>query len=239
MSKVYQQIGDFQKHFREYFIGRLVDSGFDPSTLQKDRRETEAWQLEFWDFKNFIINNKEVFRADFGAKVNNLPTWLDDLREIRNKLAHFVEVTQEDEKEAEILIKKIAGFAKLSIDLSESDISDYQITSVRQFKDSSGRKRHSDPDLESILIDFPSLSMAMTESEYKVRRNDLGVGSMWIKKQRDGYRLVTTGNAHCVDSELEKLTGRTPKTWDDRYHCGWNSLGLETIRKIFFYYSNF
>lgn len=53
-------------------------------------------KIDFHHLKKIAINYKDVFKIDFDYKVNNLPTWFDDISVVRHKLAHFQIMDKEE-----------------------------------------------------------------------------------------------------------------------------------------------
>lgn len=91
-----------------------------------------------------------------------------------------------------------------------------------------------DPMLDDILLRFPKLRVKTTQYEYRVFRSDEeGKGSLWIARQRDGYRVVTTGTAHSIDGDIEQITGNSAREMSDRAHKWWKSLSNNALEKVF------
>jgi hypothetical protein len=91
-----------------------------------------------------------------------------------------------------------------------------------------------DPELDNILRQFPGLTFRRRESEYRVFRPiDESKGSLWIARQRDGYRVVSTGTTHSIDGDIERLTGMRGREMSDRAHLWWKSVSLSTLKEIF------
>lgn len=226
MSKIYDRLGQFQSAFRQYVINRLVQSGIDPKQVAASEADCQNLPLEFNELKNIVLRNKELFRKDFGTKVNNLPTWLDDLREIRNKVAHYSEITVEDRNLAEILISKISNL----VNLTDSPLK----TSQTRSQNASRKLLVADSVLDSILQRYPEFQVKKSLTEYRVYRADgTRKGSIWIMPQRSGYALVTTGKAQRLDSEIERLTGQQGKERPDRPYKRWTSVRSNIFDPIF------
>ena len=45
--------------------------------------------IDFSNLKIFSIVFKNIFKTEFDRKIKNLPTWFDDIIEVRNKCSHF------------------------------------------------------------------------------------------------------------------------------------------------------
>lgn len=56
--------------------------------------------IDFNNLKGFALGCKDILKNDFKNKVNNLPTWLDDIAEVRNKCNHFTELSVEEVERA-------------------------------------------------------------------------------------------------------------------------------------------
>jgi hypothetical protein len=90
-----------------------------------------------------------------------------------------------------------------------------------------------DPSLDEIIAKYPRLSLKRTEGEYRVFKSaEENKGSLWIANQRAGFRIVTTGTAHIIDPELQKLTGKRGLEYSDRYHKTWKSLTAGTVDNV-------
>jgi hypothetical protein len=205
MSQLYDLIGEFQNRFREYLVSKL-----DPRTiedeLQRSREVVGRKKLELASYKQLVLSNKSVFLEDFG-KAHNLPTWLDDLLEIRNKVAHYDAVSTEDMDEAVRLIKKISDLAGLDT----SYLKETSRFEKPQIKDAITLRPESliyAPELDALIKEMPKLSSKPTKAEYRVFRYGIGRGSIWIGKQRKGYRIVTTGVTNALRSEIETVTNK-------------------------------
>lgn len=232
MTGLYELIGEFQKHFREYLETRL-----DAKTLSTERERSRAFakvnKLELTAFKQLVLANKSSFVEDFGRKAHNLPTWLDDLVEIRNKVAHYDEIDFEDRREAIRLIRKISGFAKLPTPYLDAEAVKQRASETERKGTVRDNMRISNSDLDRLLGDFPTLSLKRTQDEYRVYREGIGRGSIWIANQRDGYRIVTTGVTNGLKSEIESLTSKKALTMRDRDHLWWKDLTLDQVRGVF------
>lgn len=223
MSKIYDKLGGFQTKFRKYVLDRLKMAGVDPNqfVVMEDR---EGKTYEYKDLKNIVLKNRDLFRDDFGAKINNLPTWLDDLREIRNKVAHYSAISPDDITLANILIDRISDLANLSKDIELKKPS----------RKSTSERIVSDPVSDGILQKFPKFHVKKSATEYRIYLDDgSGKGSIWIMPQKSGYALVTTGKAQRLDSEIERLTGVAGKVRFDRPYKRWTSVKKEIFEPIF------
>lgn len=64
--------------------------------------------IDFHHFKYFAIKNKDLLRADFGKKVGDVPNWLNEIADVRHKIAHFKEIEEDEAAKAWIHMKAIA-----------------------------------------------------------------------------------------------------------------------------------
>ncbi len=71
--------------------------------------------LDYPHFKHFAIKYKEQLKADFGRKTGDLPNWLGEIYEVRNKVAHYNDAIEEDEAtKTWIHMRTIARLLKMS-----------------------------------------------------------------------------------------------------------------------------
>lgn len=230
MLQLYRLIGEFQDHFREYLVGKL-DSRTIDYELQRSRESVGRRKLELASYKQLVLSNKSVFLDDFGKKTHNLPTWLDDLLEIRNKVAHYDAISAEDKDEAVRLIKKISELAGLDT----SYLNDRPRLEKLEGKPQTRQEPTSlvqAPELDALVSEMPKLSSKPTKAEYRVFRDGVGRGSLWIAKQTGGYRVVTTGVANSLKPEIERSTGKKALTMRDRDHLWWKGLSIENVRSV-------
>jgi hypothetical protein len=52
--------------------------------------------IDWGHLKHFAIQNKHYFKDDFGRQTNRLPTWLEEIVEVRNDWAHTHDIDQDD-----------------------------------------------------------------------------------------------------------------------------------------------
>lgn len=64
--------------------------------------------IDYPYLKNFALKYKDLLRTDFGKDVNKLATQLETISDIRNKLAHFQDISEDEFVETFINMKKIA-----------------------------------------------------------------------------------------------------------------------------------
>jgi predicted AAA+ superfamily ATPase len=68
--------------------------------------------LDYLHLQSFALGNKEVLKNDFGKKAQSLPTWLAEIVDVRNKIAHFDPVEADEAAKAWIHMKTIAKAIK-------------------------------------------------------------------------------------------------------------------------------
>ena len=64
--------------------------------------------IDYPHLKSFALQHKNLLRADFGKEANKLATRLETIYDIRNKSAHFQEITNDEFTETFINMKSIA-----------------------------------------------------------------------------------------------------------------------------------
>ena len=79
-----------------------ISSGSKPESL-----------IDFHHLRSFAIKHKTLFAADFGKKSNDLPNWLGEIADVRNKIAHFQELEEDEVTKAWIHMKTIAKLLKM------------------------------------------------------------------------------------------------------------------------------
>lgn len=129
-DNLYQAFGLFIEGFRPYIVATLM------------HKEGERWpalfaealspvQRDFWNqslrtgssplglidyphLKGFALRFKDLLRDDFGKEVNNLPSYLENIYNIRNKIAHYQDVSKDEFTEAFLLMRKIARLLRMN-----------------------------------------------------------------------------------------------------------------------------
>lgn len=69
--------------------------------------------IDYPYLKSFALKYKNLLRADFGRDTNKLATRLETIYEVRNKLAHFQEISEDEFAETFINMKSIARSLKM------------------------------------------------------------------------------------------------------------------------------
>src|SRR5690606_29647105 len=92
-DNLYKALGLFIEEFRAYVVERLTKEAGEEKWSQwfmesLSNQQLHNWQqaqlngtppetlIDFQHLKGFAIKYKDLVKADFGRKVNNLPTWL-------------------------------------------------------------------------------------------------------------------------------------------------------------------
>ena len=64
--------------------------------------------IDYTHLKPFALKYKQLLKKDFKRETNRLPTYFDTITEIRNKYAHYNDITEDEYTEVFIKMKKIA-----------------------------------------------------------------------------------------------------------------------------------
>ena len=134
-DNLFKAFGLFIEAFRPYIIELLQREDGDrwPATFfdallpqQRDNwnqgiRAGSAPEalIDYPYLKAFALKFKDLLRQDFGREVNKLATWLETLYDVRNKLAHFQDISDDEFTEAFLHLKKIARTIQME-DLAEA-----------------------------------------------------------------------------------------------------------------------
>lgn len=103
---LYKALGLFIDAFRPYVISLLAKTEGDKWPAEYAQKlgmaQRDSWDkglrngttpdilIDFSNLKSFALGGKDLLKPDFGSKdVNNLPTWLGELADVRHKVAHF------------------------------------------------------------------------------------------------------------------------------------------------------
>lgn len=106
------------------------------------------------------------------------------------------------------------------------------VKKTKAFKDRPSSQSIQFPELDSLANEMPMLSLGPTKDEYRFSREGVGRGSIWVAKQRGGYRIVTTGSANTLKPEIERITGQKALTMRDRDHLWWKGLSIDDMRSV-------
>src|SRR5215213_1077359 len=128
-DNLYKGLGLFLEAFRPFLVSVLMrkagENWVDEFEHTLSPQQLENWNeglhngtppdalIDFHHFKYFAIKNKDLLKADFGKKVNDLPNWLNEIAEVRHKIAHFKEIDEDEAAKAWIHMKAIAKLLKM------------------------------------------------------------------------------------------------------------------------------
>lgn len=128
-ENLYKGLGIFLEAFRSYIIALMMEKSGEgwaaEITESFSEQQKDTWdrniengispesQIDYHHFKYFAIKNKTLLRRDFGKEVNNLPSRLDDIADVRNKIAHYDPIDQDEATKAWIQMKEIARILKM------------------------------------------------------------------------------------------------------------------------------
>lgn len=123
-------LGLFIEGFRPYIVAVLSKEAGDKwpawfvEALYPGQRET--WNLgikngtqpeiliDYAYLKSFVLKYKDLLKADFGKELNKLATRLESITDVRNKSAHYNDITEDEFAEAFINFKSIARCLKMT-----------------------------------------------------------------------------------------------------------------------------
>lgn len=102
----------FLKGFRQYIAKKMKDHiGHDWPIIYKEGLlpgQQKDWEkglmegknpadlIDWGHLKHFTIQNKPYFKDDFGRMTNRLPTWMEEIVDVRNDWAHTQDIDQDD-----------------------------------------------------------------------------------------------------------------------------------------------
>lgn len=129
-DNLFKGLGLFLEAFRSYIIALLMAKSGDDWTKELTEsfstQQKEEWdaniangvspesQIDYRHFKFFAIKNKVLLKNDFKKETNNLPSRLDDIVAIRNKIAHFDPIETDEATKAWIQMKEISKILKMT-----------------------------------------------------------------------------------------------------------------------------
>ncbi|MDZ4203334.1 MAG: DUF499 domain-containing protein, partial [Bacteroidales bacterium] len=123
-DKLYKAFGIFIEAFRPYVVSVLMQEAGERwpawfvEALYPAQRDT--WNqglkagtepealIDYSYLKSFALKYKDLVKKDFGKEINKLPTRLETIYDVRNKLAHFQEIKEDEFTESFIQMKNIA-----------------------------------------------------------------------------------------------------------------------------------
>jgi hypothetical protein len=115
-DSLFKALGLFIEAFRPYIVLKLTEKAGDKwdiwfydaiSDNQKDNWDlgikngtSPVNLIDFHHLKSFAIKYRDILKSDFGKDTNKLPTWFEEIAEVRNKCNHFQEVEERDIRRA-------------------------------------------------------------------------------------------------------------------------------------------
>jgi len=143
-ENLYKAFGLFIEAFRPYVVSTLMKEAGDKwpawfvEALYPAQRET--WNIglkagtlpealiDYPYLKSFVLKYKDLVKADFGKENNKLATRLETIYDVRNKLAHFTDISEDEFSETLLNMKSISR--SLKMDELESELK--QLQEVKQ-----------------------------------------------------------------------------------------------------------
>jgi len=101
------------KKWFEWYYDSLYPAQRDSWIDEMQKGREAKSMIDYSNLKGFSLCFKDILRNDFDRKVNNLPTWFDELAEVRNKCQHYQPVDEFETERAYgnmIQIFKILNF---------------------------------------------------------------------------------------------------------------------------------
>ena len=139
-DNLFKAFGLFIEAFRPYIVALLTQEAGDKwpawfvEALYPQQRDN--WNqglksgssaeslIDYPYLKSFALKYKDLLRADFGRNTNKLATRLETIYDVRNKLAHFQEISEDEFMETFINMKSISR--SLQMDELEEALSSLQ-----------------------------------------------------------------------------------------------------------------
>lgn len=128
-ESLFKALGLFIEAFRPYVVLKLTEQAGDKwekwfyEILTDNQKEN--WDLgisngtppvnliDFHHLRFFAIKYKDLLRPDFGKDLNKLPTWLQEIADVRHKCNHYQDVDERDIRRAFDNMVEIASILKL------------------------------------------------------------------------------------------------------------------------------
>lgn len=133
-DNLYKAFGSFIEGFRYYIVLVLSKESGDtwPALFKQalSNHHEDYWNeglrkgtapealIDYQYLKSFAIKFKDLLRADFGKEVSKLPSELQTIYDVRNKVAHFAAIETDEFNMVFILMKKVAKLIQMT-DLEE------------------------------------------------------------------------------------------------------------------------
>lgn len=152
-DSLFKALGLFIEALRPYIVSKLIEKAGDKwddwfydaiSDAQKENWEIGIKNgtapvnlIDFQHLKSFSIKYKDIIRDEFGKDTNKLPTWLQEIAEVRNKCNHFQDVEDRDIRRAFDYMIDIANSVKLKDLRAELEKLQKGVENVTKVSDSS------------------------------------------------------------------------------------------------------
>ena len=156
-DSLFKALGLFIEAFRPYIVLKLTENAGDKwtkwfyealSDAQKDnwnlgiKNGTPPINLiDFHHLKSFAIKYKDLLKPDFGKDTSKLPTWLQEIADVRNKCNHFQEVEERDIRRAfdnMVDIAKILKLKELKVEIERLQKGETVEPNVKEMKTAYG-----------------------------------------------------------------------------------------------------
>ncbi len=128
-DKLFKAFGLFIEAFRPYVVSLLEEKEGERwpaefvGVLTFDQKEswnmglrngsTPETLIDFHHLKSFAIRKKDLLRKDFERSVGALPNWLQEIANVRNSVAHFNDIDDDEATKVWIHMKKISKAIKM------------------------------------------------------------------------------------------------------------------------------
>lgn len=105
----------YHDNWVQAFAATLYDDHKAHWKMHIENGKTPESLIDFGNLKSFAIKNKDLLKRDFGGKTSKLGTWFDEIREVRNAVAHHdKEIEQNDALKTWIHLQTIANILKMT-----------------------------------------------------------------------------------------------------------------------------
>lgn len=128
-DSLFKALGLFIEAFRPYIVSKLQERAGEQwnkwfydalGDAQKDNWDSGVKNgtppvnlIDFHHLKAFALKYREILKIDFGRDTNKLPTWFEEIADVRHKCNHFQEVEDRDIRRAFDNMIEIARILKL------------------------------------------------------------------------------------------------------------------------------
>lgn len=139
-DNLFKAFGLFIEAFRPYVVSTLMNEAGDKwpawfvEALYPAQRET--WNMglkagtlpealiDYPYLKSFVLKYKDLLKTDFGKDINKIATRLETIYDVRNKLAHFKQISEDEFSETLLNMKSISR--SLKMDELEAELTQLQ-----------------------------------------------------------------------------------------------------------------